>query len=79
MEKIMEFLQNVNKTMRKIGFMQELCLTNDSFEITESEVVMKILFSLTLKIPKESFEDKSDGAISRAISQAMSQAISLDK
>ena len=79
MNNMMEVLENVNKTMREFGFEQEICLANDNIKITESEVTMKIPFSLTLKIPKKDFEGQSDDAISHAVSQAISKAVSLNK
>lgn len=79
MIEIMKLLENINKTMRGFGFTQKISLGNDNVEITESEVIMKIPFSLKLKIPKEDFGDKSDDAISRAVSKAISRARSLNK
>ncbi len=79
MKEVMSMIQEINKTMRGFGFTEELCLGNDNCTITESEVVMKIPFSLTVKIPKKDFDGQSDTAISHAVSQAISQVASLNK
>ena len=79
MKEIIGILETLNKTMREFGFSQEICLANDNVRITEKEVIMKIPFSLTLKIPKKDFENQSDTAISQAVSQAISRATSLNK
>ena len=79
MKKVMETLDRLNETMREFGFAPELCLKNDYIKITGKEVIMKIPFSLTLKIPKKDFEGQSDNAISDAVSRAINRAVSLNK
>jgi len=76
---IMNIVQRLNSTMREFGFTEDLCVGNDNIKITEREVIMKIPFSLELKIPKKDFEGQSDDAISRAVSQAISQTVSRTK
>ena len=75
---LMNLIKNINEQMAQSGFEQKLKVGNDNFEITESEVTIKMPFELTVKIPRESFEGDKE-TVSRAISQAISQTVSRNK
>ncbi|KKN81106.1 hypothetical protein LCGC14_0323250 [marine sediment metagenome] len=77
MEKLFEMLQLVNDHMREAGFTTDLRVQYDNLEITGKEVIIKMPYVMTLKIPKEEFTG-SDQDISRAVSQAISRAVSLN-
>ena len=78
MKDLMNKLKELNEIMRGFGFANDISLKNNTFEITESEVIMKLPYSLKLSIPKKDFEG-DDKTITQAVSQAISQAVSLNK
>ena len=78
MLEIMDLLKSLNSHMKDYGFDRNISLKGDNVEVTESEVVMKIPFIVTVKMPREKFEG-SESDISHSISQAISQAVNLNK
>ena len=70
-------INRINEIMRSSGFTQEMQLSTDNFTITGKEVIIKVPFTLTLKIPKE--ELGSDTDIQHAVNHAISQAVSANK
>ena len=77
MNKICDLLERVNEIMRASGFESDLRVGNDNFRITGKEVIVKIPYIMTLKIPKSEFSG-TDQDISNAVSQAISRAVSLN-
>lgn len=77
MKELCEIIKRTNDFMRSSGFTQEIQLSNEHFTITGEEVIIKMPFILTLKIPKE--ELGSDTDIQHAVNHAISQAVSVAK
>jgi hypothetical protein len=78
MDDIFKLIQTTNKYMEEAGFVSRLVVGEDNFQITEKEVIMKLPFTVTVKIPKEQLCG-SDVDISSAVSQAISQAVRVNK
>ena len=76
MNNVCDMLERINETMRRAGFDSDLRVIIDNIEITGKEVIMKIPYVMTLKIPKSEFAG-SDQDISRVVSQAIIRAASL--
>lgn len=76
MEEIFKILESVNKTMSDFGYKNKLVVGNDYISFNEKEVTINMPYTLSLKIPREKFDNKDENAIKDAVNQAMSQAIS---
>jgi len=68
MKELCEILKTINDYLPES--MGKIKLKNEHIEITESEVIMKIPLTLTIKISKDEFD--SEDAIRQAISRAVS-------
>lgn len=75
MKELINTIQNINKVMHDFGFNEKLVVTNDYIDVTEKDVIIRMPYTLIIKIPKEMFEGEAN--LKDAISQAISQAISL--
>ena len=75
--KISDMLQRINEYMHDAGYETDVALANDHFRIDGKEVIIKMPFILTVRIPKEELGE-TDADVNRAVSQAVSRAVSLD-
>jgi len=78
MKKLCDTLATINQHMREAGFQEQVIVKNDHIRITGKEVIIKMPFILTLKIPRDEFSGDDDD-VSHAVSRAISRAISLNK
>ena len=76
MKNLFEMIKEINEIMHSFGFLENIVVGNDNIFISEKEVIIKMPYILTLKIPKESFESNNENAIKNALNQAVSRAIS---
>jgi hypothetical protein len=77
MKDLFELIKSINQTMNSLGFHEKISIGNDNIIISEKEVIINMPYTLTLKIPKESFESKEKNVIKDAVSQAINRAISV--
>jgi len=71
--KLTEIVQMLNKAWQDSGQVGVLSLKGDNIEVTESEVIMKFLCTITLTVRKEMVDLGSLEAINPAVNQSSSE------